>query len=85
MYVWHMLSALNSTISYSICFVLYASMYMSYMHVHICCSLIWFPSTPSPGLQVEYEPVDRLASSAVVKYEPLRARHGAILALRTRL
>ena len=57
MYVWRMLSALNSTISYSICFVLYASMYMSYMHVYICCSLIWFPSTPSPRLQVEFEPV----------------------------
>ena len=55
------------------------------MHVYICFSLIWFLSTPSPGLQVEYEPVDRLASSAGVKFEPLRAQHGAIRALRTSL
>ena len=52
-----MLSALNSTISYSICFVLYASMYMSYMHVYKCCSLLWFSPTPSPRLQVEFETV----------------------------
>ena len=85
MYVWHMLSALNSTISYSICFVLYASMYMSYMHVYICCSLLWFPPTPSPRLQVEFEPVVWLVTSARVKFEPLCARHSAIRARRTSL